>query len=876
MTTGQYKNEHAFKQAEDALRESEEIIRYIVRHDPNAIAIYDCNLHYLAVSERYLHDYQVREENIIGRHHYDVFPEMPQHWKEVHQRCLAGAVERNDDDYFVRMDGSITWNRWECRPWRRANGEIGGIITYTEVTTERKKAEKALQESERKYRTFFENSMDAILLTCPDGTTLSANQAACLLFGYTEEELIQLGRAGVEDKNDPRLPLLLAERNKHGKARGEVSFRRKDGTLFPAEISTSIFTNNEGRMLSCMIIRDITERKRTEEVIHFKANLLKNVGQAVIATDMDHRVTYWNRAAEKTYGWSNQEAMGKDICQLTLAAISCEKGAEVLQKLLKGKSWSGERIVKRKDGTLMTAYVTDAPLMDPQGMLNGIIEVSNDITARKQAEETLQKLSAAIEQTIDTVAITDRDGIIEYVNPAFEQVTGYTFREAVGCTPRILKSGLSPTEYYQEMWETILSGKVFRKEVINKKKNGELFHEQKTISPLFDKQGNITHFVGTGVDISERKRTEQALQESERLYRSLFNNMLNGLAYCKMIYDRGIPYDFIYLTVNKSFESLTGLKEVTGRKVSDVIPGIRESDPQLFELYGRVALTGVPEKQDLYIDAVKRWFSISVYSPAKEHFVAVFDDITARKIAEAELIKAKVKAEESDRLKSSFLANMSHEVRTPLNSIMSFSEFLADPSLDEDQRKEFTRNIISSGKNLLTVISDIMDLSRIESGEMALQISRVSVSALLKELNHEYLAQARAKGLEWLLTLPETEEETVIDIDADRLRQVLDNLLNNALKFTPSGTIETGYHLYENLVEFYVIDTGIGIPEKYQEKIFDRFRQVDEARTRAYGGNGLGLTICKRLVEMMGGRLWVESEPGKGSSFYFTLPMKRN
>ena len=135
------------KKAEERLRESEENMRYIIKHDPNAIAVYDRGLHYIAVSDRYLRDYGVKEEDIIGRHHYEVFPEMPQRWKEVHQRCLAGAIERNDDDSFERPDGSITYNRWECRPWRRVDGSIGGIITYTEVTTERKIAEEALRAS---------------------------------------------------------------------------------------------------------------------------------------------------------------------------------------------------------------------------------------------------------------------------------------------------------------------------------------------------------------------------------------------------------------------------------------------------------------------------------------------------------------------------------------------------------------------------------------------------------------------------------------------------------------------------------------------------------------------------------------------------------
>ena len=146
------------KRTEEQLREREEMMRYMIQHDPNAIAVYDRNLHYIAVSNRYLQDYGIEETDILGKHHYEVFPEMPQKWKDVHQRCLAGAIERNDDDYFERPDGSITYNRWECRPWYDASGQIGGIITYTEVTTERKKAEKALRESEEQFRKMFEES----------------------------------------------------------------------------------------------------------------------------------------------------------------------------------------------------------------------------------------------------------------------------------------------------------------------------------------------------------------------------------------------------------------------------------------------------------------------------------------------------------------------------------------------------------------------------------------------------------------------------------------------------------------------------------------------------------------------------------------------
>jgi PAS domain S-box-containing protein len=868
------------------------------------------------------------------------------------------------------------------------------------VTTERKEAENALHESEIKYRAFFENSMDAILLTTPDGKTLAANPAACSMFGYSEEELIRLGRSGIQDNADLRLSVLLEERKRNGRARGEVTFLRKDGTHFPAEISTTAFKSKEGNERSSMIIRDITESKKIQNENKFQANLLNNVGQAIIATDLHGNVIYWNNAAEKIYGWSSVEAIGQNIIGLTPALTTKEQAIEIMKELSRGNSWSGEFLVKRKDGSNFAALVTDAPIFNFQGNFAGIIGISSDITERKSAEEMLLKLSSAVEQTVDSILITDRDGKIEYVNHAFEVTTGFSAEEVLGKTPRILKSGLNNQKYYEKLWKTILSGKVFRAEVVNKKKNGDLFYEQKTISPIFDKNRNITHFVGTGVDISERKRAEEALFESEKLYRSLFENMLNGFAYCRMIFENECPQDFIYLAVNKSFEMLTGLKDVSGKKISEVVPGIRESDPELFELYGRVALTGKPETREIYVDALKMWFSISAYSPLKEHFVSVFDvitkrknaeevlrqseakfknlinslpdpvlvvdsqgrivfcnekavktfdyntdemlnctmedlipkhfrrqhiafrneyisepksramgegkelfaqrkdgsefpteimlepveindnqfilaivrDITARKNAETELIEAKNKAEEGNRLKSAFLANMSHEVRTPLNSIIGFSELLADPYFEEDQKSEFIQHIVSNGHSLLSVISDIMDISKLESGEITIRKSQINAQKFILGIKQQFAFQTEAKNLELIFTLTDTDEETIVFADIERLKQIFDNLIGNAIKFTANGGIEIGYQPKGKMVEFYVKDTGIGIAAENHDKIFERFRQVEDSKTRTYGGNGLGLAITKNLVELMGGKIWIESKVGEGSVFYFTIP----
>ena len=190
------------KRVETAIRESEEVLSFIIKYDPNAIAVFDNDLHYLAVSDRYLQDYNVQESNIIGKHHYDVFPEMPQRWKDIHQRVLAGSIEQNDDDYFERPDGSITYNRWECRPWYKVDGNIGGMITYTEVTTERKLAEKALIESEEKFRSIFENSLIGISVTDLNNNFIDGNPAILKMLGYSLEEYCHLNVKDISHPDD--------------------------------------------------------------------------------------------------------------------------------------------------------------------------------------------------------------------------------------------------------------------------------------------------------------------------------------------------------------------------------------------------------------------------------------------------------------------------------------------------------------------------------------------------------------------------------------------------------------------------------------------------------------------------------------------------
>jgi PAS domain S-box-containing protein len=316
------------------------------------------------------------------------------------------------------------------------------------------------------------------------------------------------------------------------------------------------------------------------------------------------------------------------------------------------------------------------PVRGVKGDVEGVVLSLVDVTERVRAEEKNRQLSRIVEQTADTVVVTDCDGVIEYVNPAFEQVTGYTREEAQNKTPGMLKSGLHDDQFYRELWKTILGGEVFQSEIANRRKNGELFYEAKTITPLRDERGDITNFVATGKDISDRKQAEEelrkaydelelrvkerteelrisnaeleeeiierkkgeaAIKESEEKYRNLFSNMSEGFAVHEIILDdHGIPCNYRFLEINDAFEEMTGIsqEQAVGKTVKEVLPDI---EPHWIETYGTVALTGEPVHFESFSVQLGRWYEVYCYSPRRSQFAVVFFDFSERKLAEEQL-----------------------------------------------------------------------------------------------------------------------------------------------------------------------------------------------------------------------------------------------
>jgi PAS domain S-box-containing protein len=375
-------------------------------------------------------------------------------------------------------------------------------------------------------------------------------------------------------------------------------------------------------------------------------------------------------------------------------------------------------------------------------------------------------------------------------------------------------------------------------------------------------------------DITEGKKVKEALRESEEKHRILFMNSPDAYL---------IIVDGIFTDCNKAAEDMLGTDRthIIGKTPGMISPEFQpdgykssfaskdrieealQKGSNTFEwVYKRA------DGSDFFVEV-----SIAVINlEGRSALFTTWRDISKRKQDETELIKAKEKAEESDRLKSAFLANMSHEIRTPMNGILGFTELLKTPNLSGEQQQEFIQIIKKSGDRLLNIINDIIDISKIESGLMKFTISDTNINEQLDYIHDFFNPEAEQKGLQLFLKNHLPIEEEIIKTDSEKTYAILTNLVKNALKFTNSGSIEFGCEKKGEFLEFFVRDTGIGIRDELKEIIFQRFRQGSESLSRDYEGAGLGLSISKAYINMLGGQLWVESEAGKGSTFYFSIP----
>jgi PAS domain S-box-containing protein len=667
---------------------------------------------------------------------------------------------------------------------------------------------------------------------------------------------------------------------------------------------------------------DNTTRKRAEEAL-LKAGALQSAifnsaNFSSIATDAKGVIQIFNVGAERMLGYTAAEVMNKitpaDISdpQELIArakalsvelATSITPGFEALVfKASRGIEDIYELTYIRKDGSRFPAVVSVTALRDVQDAIIGYLLIGTDNTARKRAEEALLKagaLQSAIFNSANFSSIaTDAKGVIQIFNVGAERMLGYTAAEVMNkITPADISDPLELIARAKalsvELATSITPGfdaLVFKAsrgiediyELTYIRKDGSRLPAVVSVTALRDAQDAIIGYLLIGTDNTARKLVEadqkkldQRLRDQQFYTRSLIESNVDAL----MTTDpSGIITD-----VNKEMEALTGCTrdELIGAPFKDYF-----TDPERAEAGIKLVLS---EKKvtDYELTARARDGKQTVVSYNATTFYdrgrrlqgvfAAARDVTERKRVEVELQQAKAAAESASRTKSDFLASMSHEIRTPMNAIMGIADLLAKTALSPEQDK-YVQIFRRAGDNLLNLINDILDLSKVEASQLELERTGFSLNDHLEKVTEMVAARAHEKGLTLVCEIEPTVPTDLVG-DPTRLQQVLLNLLGNAIKFTQSGEVSLRVardadSSIPTALRFTVSDTGIGIPAEKLGRVFERFTQADSSTTRRFGGSGLGLTISKRLVELMGGRIWVKSEAGKGSMFAFAVPFE--
>ncbi len=497
-------------------------------------------------------------------------------------------------------------------------------------------------------------------------------------------------------------------------------------------------------------------------------------------------------------------------------------------------------------------------------------DFTEQVLVEQAAKERSEKFDSLFNRMLAGVifckAIYDKTGkisdyIYEDINPVYEEFTGLQKETAIGKKVSEMLPGTEP-EWFTTFAEVVTTGNPI---------NFEMYHEQSgKYYSVFAFKFKKDIFSAIFNDISERKRVEQEVEESREKYRGLSEAAFESV----FLSEKGRCIE-----QNQSGEKKFGYsnEEAIGRYGTDWIA------PQSREIVMSNMLNGYEHPYEaLAIKKDGNTFPCIIqgkmmHYKGKTVRVTSLTDITEHKLVEQELIKAKEKAEESDRLKSAFLANMSHEIRTPMNGILGFVDLLKEPQLTGEEQEQYIDIIKTSSERMLNTINDLVDISKIEAGQVEVVQTETDVTDILERQYGFFTRAVTSKGLELMCDASLSESEARIITDKQKLEEILANLIKNAIKFTDQGKVMIGCSCIMgkgcNELEFYVKDTGIGIPPSRVKAIFNRFEQADLEESRAFEGSGLGLAISKAYLEMLGGRIRVESEEGVGSQFYFTLPL---
>jgi PAS domain S-box-containing protein len=599
----------------------------------------------------------------------------------------------------------------------------------------------------------------------------------------------------------------------------------------------------------------------------FLASIVEQSEDAIIGCTPDGIIVSWNRGAQKLFGYGSHEIIGKNLVLLaTDEAASALKTA--IERMKRGKAifpFDGNGVTK--DGRHIEISCSASPVKDARGKLMGAAAILRDISERKRADEARALVAAVVEFSEEGILAVSLDRKVLSWNRGAEAIYGFSAEEILG--KPVFSTIIPPErkEEYENFFSRILAGETLvRFESERRRGDGQQVDVALTYCPVKNQRGEVIGVSAIVRDITQAKATQQALQESEQRYRLLFERNLAGVFRCSL---QGILLEY-----NDAGARILGYDsgaDLVGRPAMDIFfdPADKDLSDQ------KMVDHGTASNQEIRVrrrDGSSGWIMANttmVNGASGTEIEGTFVDITLLKQAEEQMRLAKEAAEAASRAKSEFLANMSHEIRTPMNSVIGMVDLALDTDLTPEQR-DYLTTVKSSAGALLEIINDILDFSKIEARKLELERVPFGVKEVVRATIKDFSVQARSKQLslqcDFAADLPETSLG-----DPGRLRQILMNLVGNALKFTNEGEIMVRVtRLQEDTLQFSVSDTGIGISPEKQKTIFEAFIQADTSSTRHYGGTGLGLAIVSQLVALMHGRIWLESKPGKGSTFYFT------
>ncbi|MBA7515351.1 Sensor histidine kinase RcsC [subsurface metagenome] len=844
----------------------------------------------------------LRKKDLLNKNIKKVMPDVEESWIQRY-----GHVARTGKPVKFQEYSHVRNRHYEVTAYSPKEHIFATIVSDI---TDRVEASELLKTSEERYRKLVENSPN-LMAVLKGHKFLYANPTAIKLLGY--ESFSELEKKETYSVLHPDYRKRVKKRMDVTDAGGknkpmELVLLRKNGkTLIIESVSLAIKYNKEWATLILGI--DITEKKHAEakarEIQEAIENIQKGIASKVGEKFFETIVLQLAKILKADYAFVGELSIGATA---TIETISFCRGESILGNIkyeLKGTPC--DIIVKdglccHKDNLLdfypdNRLFVTNniigyigIPLQDSKGAKVGVLvalykkplndqkfaqtileifsaRIGAEIERRK-SERELEKantLFRTIAQNLpDIILRVDSDYRCTYVSHSVRDYAGISADEFLG--KRLTQLDLDPefSENREKDFAKILQNKKDYQTVLSlNTEKGRRILEWRMV-PESTGREKVDSILSLIRDITESQRTETELNQ-------LFNlsNDLICIADKKGFFHK----------INPAFENVLGYtqQELLSQPYFNFIhPDDLENTHKVNDdkLGKNIPISNFENRYKCK-NGTYKWFSW-VAQPLEEGMIfGIARDITDHRKAMKELIEAKEKAEESDKLKSTFLANMSHEIRTPMNAIMGFAALLQRGNLTEEKRAHFSNIIQNRGEDLLSIISDILDISKIDSGQIQIIKQEFSINKILRELYEEFLQKYKSdisESLRFYIEKFADENHDRVNNDSLRIRQVLTNLIDNALKFTTEGEVKFGCKAIDGMMQFYVSDTGIGIPKHKQQNIFERFRQVDESITRQYGGNGLGLAISRALVEMMGGDIWQESTEGKGSTFNFTIP----